>query len=105
MVYEVNKTNPFYAELVSMVSKFLGFNDLIEMVLDKIGNLQEAYVVGDYAKGVDSGTINLVLVGFVNEDVLQDLITKVELKIHRRIEVSIMSKFDGANMGNIMRLF
>ena len=105
VVYEVNKTNPFYAELVSMVSKFLGFDDLIKMVLEKIGNLQEAYVVGDYARGVDSGTIKLVLVGFVNEDVLQDLITKVTLKIHRKIEIKILSKFDGDNTGDILRLF
>ena len=105
VVYEVNKTNPFYAELVSMVSKFLGFDDLAEMVLNKIGNLQEAYVVGDYARGVDSGTINLILVGLINEDVLQDLITKVELKIHRKIEVRIISKFDGDNTGDILRLF
>ena len=104
VMYEVNKTNPFYAELVSMVSKFLGFHDLIEIVLDKIGDLQEAYVVGDYARGVDSGTINLVLVGFVNEDVLEDLITKVTLKIHRKIEVMILSKFDGDIAGDTLRL-
>lgn len=104
VVYEVNMKNPFYAELVSIVSKFLGFDDLIEMVLDKIGNLQKAYVVGDYARGLDSGTINLVLVGFVNEDVLQDLITKVTLKIHRKIEVRILSEFDGDNAGHTLRL-
>ena len=105
VMYEVNKANPFYAELVSMVSKFLGFNDLIEMVLDKIGDLQEAYVVGDYAKGVDSGTINLVLLGFVNEELVQDLITKVSRKINRNIEVKIISKFDGDNTGDTLRLF
>ena len=105
VVYEVNTMNPFYAELVSMVSKFLGFNDLIEMVFERIGNLQEAYVVGDYARGLDSGTIELVLVGFVNEDPLHDLITKVSLKIHRNIEVSILSKFDGDNTSNALRIF
>ena len=105
MVYEVNTANPIYAELVSMVSKFLGFHDLVEMVLDKIGNLQEAYVVGDYARGIDSGTINLVLVGVVNEEVVQDLITEVTLKIHRKIEVRIISKFDGDDRGDALRLF
>ena len=86
--------NPFYAELVSMVSKFLGFNDLIEMVFERIGNLQEAYVVGDYARGVDSGTIHLVLIGEVNDFVVQELLVKVSQKIHRKIEVRILSKFD-----------
>ena len=101
---EVNKTNPFYAELVSMVSKFLGFNDLIEMVLDKIGNLQEAYVVGDYAKGVDSGTIHLVLVGQVNDFVVKELLVKVSKKINRKIEVRILSKFVGDITGDTLRL-
>ena len=104
VVYEVNKTNPFYAELVSMVSKFLGFHDLIEMVLDKIGNLQEAYVVGDYARGVDSGIIHLVLVGEVNDFVIQELLVKVSQKIHRKIEVMILSKFDGDIAGDTLRL-
>ena len=104
VVYEVNKSNPFYAELVSMVSKFLGFNDLIEMVLERIGNLQEAYVVGDYARGMDSGTIHLVLVGEVNDFVVRELLVKVSQKIHRKIEVRILSKFDGNNSGDTLRL-
>jgi len=103
-VYEVNKTNPFYAELVSMVSKFLGFNDLIEIVLEKIGNLQEAYVVGDYARGVDSGTIHLVLVGEVNKEILKNLVQKVSVKIDREIEVIVLHNFDGVNSPESLRL-
>ena len=104
VVYEVNKTNPFYAELVSMVSKFLGFNDLIELVLVRIGNLQAAYVVGDYARGVDSGTIHLVLVGEVNDFVVRELLVKVSQKIHRKIEVRILSKFDDDIKSDTLRL-
>ena len=104
VVYEVNKTNPFYAELASMVSKFLGFNDLIEMVLEKIGNLQEAYVVGDYARGVDSGTIHLVLVGEVNEVILKNLVQKVSERINREIEVMVLHDFDGADSPESLRL-
>ena len=104
VIYEVNKTNPFYAELVSMVSKFLGFNDLIEMVLEKIGDLQEAYVVGDYARGVDSGMIHLVLVGEVNVEILKNLVQKVSVKINREIEVKVLRNFDRANSPESLRL-
>lgn len=97
--------NPFYAELVSMVSKFLGFNDLIEMVLERIGNLQAAYVVGDYARGVDSGTIHLVLVGEVNELILNKLVQKVSHKINRGIEVMVRHDFDSADSPESLRLF
>ena len=104
VVYEVNKTNPFYAELVSMVSKFLGFHDLIEIALDKIGDLQEAYVVGDYARGVDSGTIHLVLVGEVNEEILKNLVQKVSIKIYRGIEVKVLHDFYRADSPESLRL-
>lgn len=91
VVYRVNKTNPFYSDLVSMVSKYMGFDELIENVLEKVGNLKEAYVVGDYAKGVDSGTIELVLVGDLYVSALDDLCERVAIKIKRKIEYRIYS--------------
>ncbi len=91
VVYHVNKTNPFYSDLVSMVSKYLGFDQLIESVLEKVGDLEAAYVVGDYASGVDSGTIELVLVGNVYTDVIDDLVQRVESRINRKIKYSLIS--------------
>ena len=89
VVYHVNKANPFYSDLVSMVSKYLGFDQLIESVLEKVGDLEAAYVVGDYASGVDSGTIELVLIGDVYTDVIDDLVKRVESRINRKINYSI----------------
>ncbi len=97
MVYRVNKSNPFYSDLVSMVSKYMGFDELIENVLDKVGNLKEAYVVGDYAKGVDSGTIQLVLVGDLYVSVLNDMCERVANKIKRKIEYRIYTS-DAVNI-------
>jgi hypothetical protein len=87
--YRVNRTNPFYADLVALVSKYLGFDELIENVLERVGDLEEAYVVGDYATGVDSGTIELVLVGQLRTDVVDDLIPKVEQRIRRKITYTV----------------
>jgi hypothetical protein len=74
-----------------MVSKYMGFDELIENVLEKVGNLKEAYVVGDYAKGVDSGTIELVLVGDLYVAALDDLCERVANKIKRKIKYRIHS--------------
>jgi hypothetical protein len=89
--YRVNRTNPFYADLVALVSKYLGFDEVIENVLERVGDLEEAYVVGDYATGVDSGTIELVLVGQLRTDVVDDLIPKVEQRIGRKITYKVYS--------------
>jgi hypothetical protein len=85
MVYQVNKSNPFYFNLVSMVSKYLGFDELIESLLEQVGDLKEAYVVGDYARGVDSGTIELILVGQLHAEVVDDLAGRVSKRINRKI--------------------
>ena len=85
MLYQVNKSNPFYFNLVSMVSKYLGFDELIESLLEQVGDLKEAYVVGDYARGVDSGTIELILVGELHAEVVDDLVGRVSKRINRKI--------------------
>jgi hypothetical protein len=102
VVYHVNKSNPFYSDLVSMVSKYLGFDQLIESVLEKVGDLEAAYIVGDYASGVDSGTIELVLVGNVYTDVINDLVERVESRINRKIKYSLISEdLDGLDHPNL----
>jgi hypothetical protein len=93
MVYQVNKSNPFYFNLVSMVSKYLGFDELVESLLEQVGDLEEAYVVGDYARGVDSGTIELILVGQLHAEVVDDLVERVSKRINRRI-VYLVSDYD-----------
>ncbi len=98
--YRVNRTNPFYAYLVALVSKYLGFDELIENLLERVGDLEEAYVVGDYATGIDSGTIELVLVGHLRIDVVDDLIPKVEQRIGRKVTYTVQTmgivEFSGA---------
>ena len=85
VVYQVNKSNPFYFNLVSMVSKYLGFDELIESLLEQVGDLKEASVVGDYARGVDSGTSELILVGQLHAEVVDDLVGRVSKRINRKI--------------------
>ncbi len=91
MLYQVNKSNPFYFNLVSMVSKYLGFDELIESLLEQVGDLNEAYVVGDYARGVDSGTIELILVGQLHSEVVDDLVGRVSKRINRKIIYRVSS--------------
>ena len=44
-----------------------------------------AFVTGDYALGKDTGIIDLILVGNINQAELDNLVRKVEKLIKRRI--------------------
>jgi len=54
-------------------------------VIDRLGHVQKVYVVGDFAKGLDSNIIDLVFIGNVNKSYLINLIEKAENLINRKI--------------------
>jgi len=64
------------------VLKHLGLEDLVEAVLERMGNVQSIALVGDYAKGIDSGNIEVFLVG---EDLNFNYISQLEEKIKNLI--------------------
>lgn len=89
-LYRANETHPFYRELRNMVSKFLGLDQLVEQIVLRMGPVKKAYIVGDYAHGIDSGTIEMVLVGKgLDLDYLDFLTDKTYEKIQRRVSVTV----------------
>ncbi len=55
-----------------------------------MGDLEAAYVVGDYAAGLDTGIIDIVLLGEVDQGNLADLTRKTERFIERRIRTLVL---------------
>jgi len=91
--YQANVAHPLYKEISSIVSKYLGFDHLLEQVVSNLGNVQKAIIQGDYAAGKDSGTIELTLIGEnINMEYLQFLIAKTEEKINRKLRVLVLEK-------------
>jgi DNA-binding transcriptional ArsR family regulator len=84
-VYQANKGHSLFNDLHNIVKKYIGIDRLIEEVIQKLGNVELALITGDYARGIDSGIIELVIVGNIDQLYLQVLIEKVEQFINRRI--------------------
>lgn len=78
-----------YKQLKGLVSKYLGFDNIIDEVLERVGDLHLAAVTGDYARGVDSGIIELALVGRIQLDYTEKLVRKAEEAIGRSIRFSV----------------
>jgi hypothetical protein len=89
VLYRPNIQNLFYKELCGLVSKHMGFDQLIERVLDQMGELIAAYVVGDYAKGLDTGTIEVAIVGEVNSEYLERLTKRAQEELERKVKISV----------------
>ena len=68
-----------------MVSKVMGMDQVIDGIVSRLGDLERAYLVGDYAEGKDTGIIDLILVGSIHDRQLADLSKKTERYIKRKI--------------------
>lgn len=90
ILYKANKKHPLFPEITGIVSKYLGIDSLLEQVILKLGDLQTAWVVGDYAKGRDTGIIDLVLVGNIDKAYLEQLVAKAESMIQRKIRTLVL---------------
>jgi len=103
--FSANKTHPLFDELHSMVQKALGMDTILDSIIMRLGNLEAAYVVGDYAAGRDTGIIDIVLLGKIDHDNLADLTTKTERYIERRIRTLVMSRdeFDDLESQDALR--
>ncbi|MED0757679.1 winged helix-turn-helix domain-containing protein [Aneurinibacillus thermoaerophilus] len=91
-VYRANRGHALFEDLHNIVKKYIGIDQLIEEVLRKLGNVELALITGDYAKGIDSGIIDLVIVGGVDKGYLQVLVEKAEELIRRKIRILILNR-------------
>ena len=92
--YKANQKHPLFKELQSMVKKALGMDSILESIVERLGNLEKAILVDDYALGKDTGIIDLVLIGDIDQDNLQDLTRKTERYIDRKIRTLPLSPYE-----------
>jgi hypothetical protein len=91
VLYKAKTSHPLFPDIRSIVSKITGIDQIIEAVIARMGQLEQACLVGDYAAGRDSGIIDLILVGEVNKTYLFELVEKAEKLINRRIRSLVMN--------------
>ena len=89
--YQANEEHPLFPELKSMVGKFMGVDRVIEDLVNRLGNLERAYLIDDYAEGKDSGIIDLMLVGKIDYYHLNDMSRKTERYIKRKIRSLVLT--------------
>lgn len=82
--YRANKDHPLFFDLHNIVRKTLGIDKLLEHIVTRLGDVRIGLVTGDYARGIDSGIIDLVLVGNIDRVYLDELIRKAERYLSNR---------------------
>lgn len=95
--YQANTDHPLFPELKSMVSKVMGIDKVIDNLVKRLGDLECAYLLDDYAEAKDTGIIDLLLVGKIDPYHLNDLSKKTEHYISRKIRTLVLTQEEFEN--------
>lgn len=90
--YRANQNHPLFPELKSMVAKMMGIDKIVDGLVKRLGDLESAYLIDDYAQGKDTGIIDLLLIGNIDSYHLDDLTRKTERYIKRKIRTLVLSR-------------
>jgi predicted transcriptional regulator len=90
--YSANTEHSLFPELQSMVQKVMGIDQVIDGIVQRLGKLEKAYLIDDYAEGKDSGIIDLIFVGDIDSYHLNDLSRKTERYVNRKIRGMVLSR-------------
>ena len=92
--YKANTEHPLFEVLQKVVLKHLGLEDVVDTVLERMGEVDQIILIGDYAKGNDSGLIEVFLIGKgLNMDYIAQLEEKIEKLIGRNVSFFFASYF------------
>lgn len=88
-LFKANTSHPLYKDINNIVFKYIGLDWIVDYVVSKLGELEKVYLVGSFARGIDSDKIELVFLGHINENFLNELCEKIEKKISKKVSYKI----------------
>ena len=93
VIYNANTSHPMFDILQKIVRQHLGLEQIVETVIERIGDIDQIALNGDYAKGIDSGNIEIVINGCkVNNEYLENIKPKIKKKIGREVSFLVNQK-------------
>lgn len=99
VLYRANTAHPLFGTLQQLISKYIGLDKIIYQVLKRMGNVSRIFVIGNYAQGIDSGTIEIIIEGpKLNNEYLLQLIPKIENEINKKVIIQTTTNFSGKGL-------
>ena len=88
--FKANATHPLFGDIQNILHKYLGIDQIIERVVNRLGEVEKVYLTGSFAKGKDSPVMDLVIQGKIDKNYLVELIEKAEKHLARKIRYLVV---------------
>ena len=98
-IFRANTNHPLFEDIRNIVIKSTGIDQVVSNIIQKLGNLELAFIRGDYAIGKDSGLIDLVIVGdHIDTQELTRVRIKTEKLIRRKISTLTLNNIEFSDL-------
>ena len=91
-MFQANTKHPLFNEIHSILLKYVGLDQIIETVIERLGDVEQVFLVGEFSKGLDSQVIDLIFIGDIDKNYLINLIDKVEDLIKRKVRYLVYNQ-------------
>jgi predicted nucleotidyltransferase len=94
--FKLNKDYYLFSELKSIVSKTIGLEFNLKKLIDKLPDIEAAFIFGSIASHQENinSDIDLLLIGKTNQDLLVKELSKLENKLNREINYHLISRLE-----------
>ena len=91
-LFRANTQHPLFPEIHNLLLKHIGFDEIIDKVVMKLGAVQEVFLVGKLSEGINTGIIDLLFVGkSIDKTYLVELVENTENIIKKNIRYLVFS--------------
>jgi hypothetical protein len=97
--YRANVNHPLFNTLQKIIHQHIGLDSIVELIVSRMGSVNKIIIVGDYANGIDSGVIEVILIGNqIKMDYVKRLSYKIEKEIKRKIQFTSLDSYHGSGL-------
>jgi hypothetical protein len=90
-MYQANTNHPLFPDIHNILMKYVGFDQILDKVIAKLGGVNKVYLTGELAHGHEINTIELIMIGDnIDESYLSSLAEKTSSLINRRIKYLVL---------------
>lgn len=97
-IYRANISHPYFNDIHRLLLKYVGIDEIIDNVVNRVGELEKAYIINDFAQGSPGNIIDLIFVGNnFDHKFLHKLVKTAEENVSFKIKYITVSEDESSN--------
>jgi len=90
-MFRANTNHPMFSDIQNLLKKYIGIDQIIEKIINRLEKVKQVYISGAFALGNDSPVIDLIVIGNdIDRNYLSSLIEKTEKLVKHHISFVVI---------------